>query len=198
MTGAADIAHLLSGTMLVLTLLMLGQRRLMPAITLYSLQSAMLALAAGAQGWVQARSGFWILAFVLLAVQAVLIPAALRSVTRETSTPARAGPAAMAIGVCVVVLAILAIRETTLPAGMAREDLAAAVSVMALGLLTVIIQRDRFWQMLGFLSASSGCTLAGLAMPGLPMPMLLLGVAPLLIPALGCALVHHQPADAAR
>ena len=190
MTGALDLAHLLGGVMLVLALLMLAQRRIEAVISAYTLQSAVLALAAAAQGWAQGRAELWVAAIAVLGVQAVVIPNALRHVSRETTQPDGGSPAAMALGVAAVVLAILAVRSATLPAGVAREDLAAALSVMALGLLAVITRRDGLGQMLGFLSAASGCTLAAVSVPGLPGPVILLGLALLAIPALGVLIVR--------
>ena len=193
MTGA-DIAHLLGGAMLVLALLMLAQRRVATAIGAYALQSAALAGAAAAQGWAQGRLGLWLMALVLLGVQGVAIPAALRIVSGETQDAAgrdRGSPGAMAAGVVVVVLAILAVRDATLPAVMAREDLAAALSVALLGLLMVITRRGAMGQMLGFLAAVSGCSLAAVSMPGLPLLAIVLGWGLLGVPVLGVAMLRH-------
>jgi hydrogenase-4 component E len=132
-----------------------------------------------------------VIAIVVLGVQSVVIPAGLRDVARETPQPDGGSPAAMALGVVVVVLAILAVRGAAMPQAMAREDLAAALSVTALGLLMVITRRDRLGQMLGFLSAASGCTLAAVAMPVLLGPMILLGMALLAIPAVGVLIVRR-------
>ena len=187
MTGALDIAHLLGGLMLVLALLMLAQRRTEAATGAYAMQSAALAMAAAAQAWAQNRGGLWVAAIVILGVQAVLLPTALRRVARIAPQPDGGSPAAMALGVAAVILAILAVRGTVLPAAMAREDLAASLAVTVLGLLAVITRRDPMGQMLGFLTAASGCTLAAVSLPGLPGPLMLLGLALLLLPFLGVA-----------
>jgi hydrogenase-4 component E len=192
MGSALEIAHLLGGAMLVLTLLMLAQRRSAAMIGAYALQSAALALAAAAQGWAQGEAGLAVVAIVVLGVQAVVIPAGLRRVTRESPQPDGGSPAAMALGVAVVVLAILALRGATLPGAVAREDLAAALSVMALGLLAVMTRRDAVGQMVGFLSGASGCTLAAVSMPGLAGPVILLGMALLAIPAMGVVIVRRS------
>ncbi len=192
MTGAGEIAHLLGGAMLVLALLMLAARRIGAAIGAYALQSGALALAAGAQGWAQDRLWLFVAAVVVLGLQAVLIPAGLRRVAYGLATADRRGPAGMALGVAVVVLTILAVRGAALPAGMAREDLAAALSVTLLGLLAVITRRDREGQVLGFLSAVSGCELAALSLPGFPVLMIALGAALLAIPALGLHLIQVE------
>jgi hydrogenase-4 component E len=122
----------------------------------------------------------------------VVIPAGLRFVTRETPQPDGGSPAAMALGVVVVVVAILALRGAALPGAVAREDLAAALSVTALGLLIAMTRRDPLGQMLGFLSAASGCTLAAVSMPGALGPVILLGMALLAIPALGVLIVRRS------
>jgi hydrogenase-4 component E len=191
MNGALEIAHLLGGVMLVLALLMLAQRRTEGAIGAYALQSAALALAAAAQAWAQDGAGLWVAAIVILGVQAVLLPAGLRRVAQTAPQPDGGSPAAMALGVAAVVLSILAVRSAVLPTAMAREDLAASLSVTVLGLLAVITRRDAMGQMLGFLTATSGCILAAVSLPGLPGPLVLLGLALLLLPGLGVAMLQR-------
>ena len=191
MNGAFDIAHLLGGVMLVLALLMLAQRRTEAAIGAYALQSTALALAAATQAWAQDSGGLAVAAIVILGVQGVLLPTALRRVARTAPQPDGGSPAAMALGVAAVILAILAVRGTVLPTAMAREDLAAALAVTVLGLLAVTTRRDAMGQMLGFLTAASGCTLAAVSLPGLPGPLVLLGLALLLLPGLGVAMLRR-------
>jgi hydrogenase-4 component E len=194
MPAATDIAHLAGGAMLVLTLLILAQRRTATAISAYAVQSGALALAVAAQAWAQHRAPLAVVALLVLGVKSVLVPIGLRHVARAAGTPRGGTPVAMAFGVGVVVLAVLAVRGAALPNVMAREDLAASLSVTLLGLLVVITRQDRIGQMLGFLSSAAGCTLAIVSLPGLPPLIVLIGSALLLIPTLGVLMVQHHAA----
>lgn len=189
--AAGDIARLLGGAMLVLTLLMLAQRRTASTIGAYGLQSIALGLAAAAHGLDQGRFALLGVAAVVLIVLAVAIPAGMRRVARETSPLGGGSPAAMAAGVGVVVLAILAVRGAVLPPAMAREDLAAALSVALLGVLIVVTRRDPLGQMIGFLSVVSACLLAAVSLPGLPVVAILMGMALLAVPVMGVLIVRH-------
>lgn len=189
--AAGDIAHLMGGVMLVLTLLMLAQRRTISTVSAYGLQSIALGLAVAAHGLDQGRFALLGIAALVLVVQAAAIPAGLRHVARETSSSGGGSPVAMAVGVGVVVLAILAVRGAVLPAAMAREDLAAALSVALLGVLIVVTRRDPLGQMIGFLSVVSGCLLAAVSLPGLPVVAILMGMALLAVPVMGVLIVRH-------
>ena len=189
MAGAADIAHLLGGAMLVLSLLMLAQHRV-PAGA-YALQSACLAGAAAAQGLAQDRAGLFAVAILLLGVQMVAVPAVLRPTKQDGPLRDGGSPAAMALGVGVVILAILAVRTAALPTHVAREDMAAALSVVLLGMLGMVTRRGAAGQVIGLLSAVSGCSLAAVSVPGLPLPVIGLGLALLAIPLLGVAVMRR-------
>ena len=92
-------------------------------------------------------------------------------------------------------LAILAVRSTTLPgATLAREDLASALSVVLLGLLTVIVRRNALGQMVGFLTFENGCALAAVSVRGMPPLMILLASVLLLLPGAGVLLLRSRPA----
>jgi hydrogenase-4 component E len=100
----------------------------------------------------------------------------------------------MALGVAAVVLVQMALRAAAMPEVVAREDLSAALSVALLGLVAVVTRRDATGQMLGFMTAASGCTLAAVALPGLPVAAVLAGLTLLGTPALGVVLIRRLPA----
>jgi hydrogenase-4 component E len=200
MGASGDLAHLLGGTMLVLSLVLLAQRRARSAIDIYAVQAWVLAAAAAWQGWTQDEWPLGIIALAILAGKGVLIPAILHRIARANEAPARTATAAgglpaMVVGVGVVILAILAVRTTTLPTTtLAREDLASALSVVLLGLLAVAARRSALGQMLGFLAFENGCALAAVSMRGMPPPMILLAAMLLLLPAAGMFIIRARPA----
>jgi hydrogenase-4 component E len=201
MGASADIAHLLGGTVLVLSLVLLAQRRTGPAIDTYAVQAWVLAAATAWQGWTQGEWALGVIALAILAGKGVLVPAILHRIARSGVAPGRSGPAAgglssMVLGVGVVILAILAVRTTLPTATLAREDLASALSVVLLGLLAVAARRSALGQMLGFLAFENGCALAAVSMRGMPPEMILFAAVLLLLPALGVFILRARPAGA--
>jgi hydrogenase-4 component E len=200
MGASTDMAHLLGGTMLVLSLVLLAQRRTRPAIDTYAVQAWVLAAATAWQGWTQDELSLGVIALAILGGKGVLIPALLHRIARLGETPGRpatatGGLSSMGLGVGVVVLAILAARTTALPAGtLAREDLASALSMVLLGLLAVAARRSALGQMLGFLAFENGCALAAVSMRGMPPLMILLAAALLLLPAAGVFILRARTA----
>ncbi|WP_431271977.1 hypothetical protein [Dankookia sp. P2] len=69
-----DVAHLLGGGMLLLSFMLLYQRRVGAVINTLALQGAILAAAAAWQGVVQEAPQLFLTALVALAAKAVLIP----------------------------------------------------------------------------------------------------------------------------
>jgi hydrogenase-4 component E len=172
---AYDAAHLLDAGALVLSFLLLSQRRLPQVIALYAVQAVVLAAAAAWQGWVQGAPSLYVTAAITLAAKGVVIPIALQRIVRrlgvEGSTEAALGvfPSA-ALGVALVVLAILVVVPTTYGAhSVTREALAMALSVVLLGLLMMITRRNALSQAIGFLSLENGLILAAIGVPDMPM-----------------------------
>jgi hydrogenase-4 component E len=200
MGTSGDVAHLLGGTVLVLSLVLLAQRRTRPAIDTYAVQAWLLAAAAAWQAWTQDEPSLGVIALAILGGKGVLIPAILHRIARVNEAPGRPATAtgglpSMVLGVGVVVLAILAVRATTLPTTtLAREDLASALSVVLLGLLAVAARRSALGQMLGFLAFENGCALAAVSMRGMPPPMILLAAVLLLLPAVGIFIIRARQA----
>jgi hydrogenase-4 component E len=164
-----DMAHLLGGATLVLSFVLLYQRRLNAAINVYTLQSLVLAAAAAWQGWVQSAPQLYLTALIALGANVVAIPIALRrildrlSIRREIET-ALGIVASMILGLALVALVLLAV-----PPGAMREDLSFAFSVVLLGMLTMITRRNALAQVVGFLSLENGLILAIVGIAGMPL-----------------------------
>ena len=172
---AYDAAHLLDAAALVLSFLLLSQRRLPDLIALYAVQAIVLAAAAAWQGWVQSAPSLYVTAVITLAAKGVAIPWALSRIVRRLalhrSTELALGvfPSAL-LGVALVVLAIMVVVPTTYGAhSVTREALAMALSVVLLGLLMMITRRNALSQAIGFLSLENGLILAAIGVPDMPM-----------------------------
>ena len=191
------LAHLLGGTALVLSFGLLCQRRIGALIATYACQGAVLAAAAAWQGHVQGSGLLYLTAAITALASAVLIPRALRRTARRLD-PAGAQDgalgvfAAMALGVGLVALSILVVLPTARATQtVAREDVAIALSVVLLGLLTMIARRTALTQVIGFLAVANGVALAGIGVPGTtPAGLPVAVVALVALPVLGVFMVR--------
>ena len=170
-----DVAHLLGGVVLVLSFVLLTQRRVPAVINAYAAQAAALSLAAAWQAWVQGSPHLAFTAAITLAAKGVVMPLALHRILRRLALPVAAEAAlpvlpSLALGVGLVVLAILVVLPTALSADIAaREALALALSVVLLGLLVMSTRRNALLQVVGFLSLENGLILAAVGAAGMPL-----------------------------
>jgi hydrogenase-4 component E len=170
-----DLAHLLGGAALVLSFVLLYQRRVSAVVNTYALQALVLAAAAAWQGWVQHAPELYLTALIALVAKGIVIPLALHRIIRALDIHRSIETAlgifpSMAIGVLLVALSIMVVLPTTLNAAtLTREDLATALSVVLLGLLTMITRRNAPTQVVGFLSLENGLILAAVGVTGMPM-----------------------------
>ena len=170
-----DIAHLLGALVLLLSFALLYQRRLFALIKMFAIQSAALAAAAAWQGFIQDAPHLYITAVLALAMKAIIIPVALHriivklNIERTVDTALGVGPTMIA-GVSLVTLSILLVLPVTAEVtALTREDLALALSVVLLGLLTMITRRNAIGQVVGFMSLENGLILAAVGVEGMPL-----------------------------
>ncbi|TDH59888.1 hydrogenase-4 component E [Dankookia rubra] len=170
-----DVAHLLGGGMLLLSFMLLYQRRVGAVINALAMQGGILAAAAAWQGVVQDAPQLFLTALIAFAAKAVLIPLALRHLLRRldlhrtVETALGVGPSMIA-GVALVALAILVVLPITAGVrAIAREDLALALSVVLLGMLMMITRRNAILQVVGLMTLENGLILAAVGVAGMPL-----------------------------
>jgi hydrogenase-4 component E len=170
-----DVAHLLGGCMLLLSFVLLYQRRVGAVISALAAQGAILAAAAAWQGYMQSAPQLYLTALIALGAKAVLIPLALRALIRRldldraVETAFGIGPSLVA-GVALVALAILVVLPITAGAkALTREDLALALSVVLLGMLMMITRRNAILQVVGLMAMENGLILAAVGVAGMPL-----------------------------
>jgi hydrogenase-4 component E len=170
-----DIAHLLGALVLLLSFALLYQRRLFALIKMFAIQSAALAAAAAWQGYIQDAPHLYVTAALALGMKAIIIPLALHriivrlNIKRTIDTALGVGPTMIA-GVSLVTLSILLVLPVTADVtALTREDLALALSVVLLGLLTMITRRNAIGQVVGFMSLENGLILAAVGVEGMPL-----------------------------
>ena len=172
---AYDTAHLLDTAVLMLSFALLYQRRLFAVLTIYAWQALFLAAAAAWQAYAQGAPHLYITAGIALFFKAIFIPLALHRIIvsleihRNIETALGVG-ATLAVGVALVALSILLVLPVTTGSGaLTRESLAAALSVVLLGLLMMITRRNAVSQVVGFMSLENGLILAAVGVKGMPL-----------------------------
>ena len=171
---AFDVAHLLAGTLVLLSLMLLYQDRLSALLNVFAFQALVLALSVAWQAYVQDAPHLYLTAGIALSVKAIVIPVALHrmirrlGIHREVETAINVGTTMLA-GLGLVALSMVVILRVTADASMlAREDLAFALSVVLLGLLMMVTRRNAVSQVVGFMSLENGLILAATGAKGMP------------------------------
>jgi hydrogenase-4 component E len=169
-----DIAHLLAGSLVLVSFLLLYQNRLYALLNVYALHALVLALSVAWQAYAQAAPQLYITAAIALMFKAMVIPVALHrmivrlGIHREVETVVGIGTT-MLIGIGLVALSMVVMLRVAPEADqLAREDLAFALSVVLLGLLMMVTRRNAVSQVVGFMSLENGLILAATGAKGMP------------------------------
>ena len=140
-----DIAHLLAGSLVLVSFMLLYQDRLYALLNVYALHAVVLAMSVAWQAYIQDAPHLYITAAIALLFKAIVIPVALHrmivklGIHREIEAVGGIG-LTMLLGIGLVALAMVVTLRATEGAGLlAREDLAFALSVV---LQTVIMNWD--------------------------------------------------------
>jgi hydrogenase-4 component E len=172
---ALDVSHVLAGSLVLLSFMMLYQDRMFGLINIFALQAIALMLAVFWQGYVQDAPSLFITALIALVIKAVIIPIALRRIVvrlgvhRTIETVVGIGPTMLA-GIGLVALSMVVMLEVTSAADpLTREDMALALSVILLGLLIMVTRRNAVTQVIGFMSIENGLILAAAGVRGMPL-----------------------------
>jgi hydrogenase-4 component E len=170
-----DIAHLLAGSLVLVSFMLLYQDRLYALLNVYALHALVLALSVAWQAYAQGAPHLYVTAAIALVFKAILIPVVLHRVIvklgihRQIETVVGIGPT-MLLGMGLVALSMVVMLRVTAEADpLAREDLAFALSVVLLGLLMMVTRRNVVSQVVGFMSLENGLVLAAAGAKGMPL-----------------------------
>jgi len=173
-TLTVDIAHLLAGSLVLVSFLLLYQDRLYALLNVYALHALMLALSVAWQAYAQDAPQLYVTAAITLLFKAIVIPVALHriiaklGIQRQIETVVGIG-STMLLGMGLVALAMVVTLRATEGADLfAREDLAFALAVVLLGLLMMVTRRNAVSQVVGFMSLENGLVLAATGAKGMP------------------------------
>jgi hydrogenase-4 component E len=170
-----DFAHLLAGSLVLISFMMLYQDRLAALINVFAVQALVLAMSVAWQAYIQAAPHLYVTAGIALVFKALVIPGALHriikrlGVHREIETVVGVGPTMLG-GIGLVALAmVVMLRVTVATDQLAREDMAFALSVLLLGLLMMVTRRNAVSLIIGFMSLENGLVLAATGAKGMPL-----------------------------
>jgi hydrogenase-4 component E len=170
-----DIAHMLAGTMVLVSFLLLYQDRMFALLNVFALQAIVLSASIAWQAYIQDAPHLYVPALIALVLKGLVIPLALRRVViklgihREIETVVGIGPT-MLLGIGLVALSmVIMLKATAMADPLAREDLAFALSVLLLGLLMMVTRRNAVSQIIGFMSLENGLILAATGAKGMPL-----------------------------
>lgn len=174
-TISFDIAHMLAGSLVLASFVMLYQVRLYSLLNVLAGHALILALSVAWQAHIQHAPHLYITALIALGFKAMLIPWALRKIVfrlgihREIEAVGGIGLTMLA-GMGLVALSLEVMLPVTAQADpVAREDIALALSVVLIGLLTMVTRRNAVSQVVGFLSLENGIILAATGARGMPL-----------------------------
>lgn len=170
-----DIAHMLAGGLVLISLLMLYQDRLLALINVFALHALVLSLSVAWQAYVQDAAHLYLTAGIALLFKAMVIPFGLHRIVRQLGihrdieTVIGIGPTMLA-GIGLVALSLVLMLQVTADATpLARQDLAFALSILLLGLLLMVTRRNAVGQVIGFMSLENGLVLAAAGAKGMPL-----------------------------
>jgi hydrogenase-4 component E len=170
-----DVAHLLAGSLVLISFMMLYQDRLYALLNVFALHAVVLALSVAWQALTQDAPHLYVTAAIALIFKAIVIPVALHRIIqklgihRDIETVVSIG-LTMLVGIGLVALSMaLMLRVTSAADPLAREDLTFALTVILLGLLTMITRRNAVSQVVGFMSLENGLVLAATGAKGMPL-----------------------------
>src|SRR5438477_466338 len=170
-----DIAHLLAGSLVLVSFLQLYQDRLYALLNFYALHALVLAASVAWQAFIQDAPHLYVTAAIALVFKAIVIPVSLHRIIvrlgihREIEKVVGVG-FAMLLGMGLVALSMVVMLRVTAEADpLAREDLAFALSVVLLGLLMMVTRRNAVSQVVGFMSLENGLVLAATGAKGMPL-----------------------------
>jgi len=170
-----DIAHLLAGSLVLVSFIELYQDRLYALLNVFAAHAVVLAASVAWQALVQDAPHLYVTAAIALLFKGIVIPVALHRIImrlgihREIEKVVSVGLTMLA-GIGLVALSMVVMLRVTQEADpLTREDLAFALSVVLLGLLMMVTRRNAVSQVVGFMSLENGLVLAATGAKGMPL-----------------------------
>ncbi|QSR89437.1 hydrogenase-4 component E [Methylacidiphilum caldifontis] len=170
-----DIAHMLAGSMLLVSFILLYQDRMFSLLNVYILHALVLAAAAAWQGFIQHAPHLYATALIALFFKAITIPLSLRwliiklGIHRKIETVVGTGSSVIIAMMLTALSVTVMMKASGSTDPMTREDLSFALAVILIGLLMMVSRRNAISQVVGFMSMENGLILAAVGAKGMPL-----------------------------
>ena len=170
-----DVAHLLAGTLVLISFLELYQDRMYSLLNVYALHALVLAASVAWQALIQDAPHLYVTAGIALVFKAIVIPVTLHrmiiklGIHREIEKVVGVGFTMLAGMGLVALSMVVMLRVTHNSDPLAQEDLAFALAVVLLGLLMMVTRLNAVSQVIGFMSLENGLVLAATGAKGMPL-----------------------------
>ncbi len=175
-TLTAQFINLLAAVLLMLAFAMLGQRRILSLIHLFTLQGATLVASTALMGWATGQPHLFVSAALTLALKVILIPVLLHRLIRRLNVRWDVEtlinvPTTMIAGILLVMFAFyLASPIAQFSTSIARGTLGIALACVLLSFMMMITRAKAVPQVIGFLAMENGLLFAATsATYGMPM-----------------------------
>lgn len=174
-TLSFDIAHLLAGSLVLVSFMMIYQTRIYALLNVFAFHAVILSMSVAWQASIQHAPHLFVTAAIALIFKAIVIPGALHRMIRKLGIHRQVEQvfgigSTMLLGMALVALSIVLMLNLTETAdSFAREDLAFSLSVILLGLLMMVTRRNAVSQVVGFMSLENGLILAAAGAQGMPL-----------------------------
>lgn len=148
--------------------------KLKTAVEILLVQSVIISFACLYIGWETGEMHMFIAAFLTFAIKAVLIPYALMQLVRRLRQEKERNPVlspnAASLAAATVIFFSYILIDRALPGILSRDALAAAVSLILIGLLLIMTRHQAMMQTIGLITMENGLYLVGLSVTkGLPL-----------------------------
>jgi len=172
----SQVVTLMAALMLVVQLLMIGQRMLLTNIRLFALQSVFLAGIAGVIAFVHNASHVYIVAVLTIIGKVLFLPWLLaRQVRRIRITqeiePLLNAPTSMLLCGALTLLGYIVARPFTSLERLGNNTLGIAITLVLTGFFLMINRRKAITQVLALLTVENGVMLAAVALTTYGMPL---------------------------
>ena len=172
----SQIIPLMAALMLVVQLLMIGQRMLLTSIRLFAIQSLLLAAIAAVVAYYHDASHVYVVAGLTIVGKVIFLPWLLNRLVHRIQIhqeiePLLTAPTAMLICGGLALLGYVLARPFTSLERLGNNTLAIALTLLLTGFFLMINRRKALTQVLALLTVENGVMLAAVALTTYGMPL---------------------------
>ncbi len=172
----SQLSAFLAALMLVVQLLLIGQRMLLTSVRLFALQSLLLAAVAAVVAYTHDASHVYVVALLTIIGKVIVLPWLLQRLVRRIQIhqeiqPWLNAPTSMLICGGLALLGCVVARPFSSLERLGNSPLAAALTLVLTGFFLLINRRKALTQVLALLTVENGVMLAAVALTTYGMPL---------------------------